>query len=173
MIVWKKIDGFDNYSVSTVGDVRNDKSGENLTAWRTKNGYWCVNPSQNGITQRFYVHRLVAQAFIPNPAEKEQVNHINGVKSDNRVENLEWCTSSENHRHRSRVLGVKSSGEHMSMMQDLARLTHYKPVLCVETKVVFGSVVDAAKSVDRSPCSIVDALKGRHETCAGFHWKYV
>ena len=170
---WKTINGFDNYAVSTLGRVQNIKTGKILTPYTTKNGYKVVNPSRGGVSYNCYVHRLVAEAFIPTDDTSLQVNHINGIKSDNRLDNLEWCTSSENHLHRSKILGIKRSAEHMSMMCDLAKVTHYRPVVCVETNVVFSSVVDAARSVNRKPCSLVDALKGRHETCAGFHWQYV
>ena len=169
---WITIKGFDNYKVSTTGRVRNIKTGKILIPFTTKGGYQMVNPSRGGVPCKLYVHRLVAEAFIPTENTNLQVNHINGNKSDNRLDNLEWCTSSENHLHRSRTLGIKRSSEHMRMMCDLAKLTHYKPVICVETDVIFDSVVDAAKSVNRKPCSIIDVLKGRHETCGGFHWKY-
>ena len=169
---WKTIKGFDNYIVSTFGRVRNIKTGKVLIPFTTKNGYLMVSPSRGGVSCKMYVHRLVLESFIPNEDTNLQVNHINGIKSDNRLDNLEWCTSSENHLHRSRTLGIKRSPEHMSMMCDLARVTHYKPVVCVETNVIFESVVDAAKSVNRKPCTLVDVLKGRHETCGGFHWKY-
>lgn len=172
MEMWKTIKGFDNYKVSTNGRIQNIKTGKILIPFTTKNGYQVVSQSRGGRSCKLYVHRLVAEAFIPNENTDLQVNHLNGVKSDNRLENLEWCTSSENHLHRSRTLGIKRSPEHMRMMCDLARVTHYKQVICVETDVIFDSVVDAAKSINRKPCSLVDALKGRHETCGGFHWKY-
>ena len=97
---------------------------------------------------------------------------MNGNKLDNRLKNLEWCTSSENHLHRARILGIKQSSEHMAKMCELAKVAHYKPVICVETNEVFNSVVDAAKSVNRDARSIVDVLKGRHKTSAGYHWEY-
>lgn len=172
METWSTIKGFDNHKVSTTGRVMNIKTGKILSPFTTKNGYQTIALSECGKSHKKYVHRIVAEAFIPNEYSKLQVNHLNGNKRDNRVENLEWCTSSENHLHRSRVLGIKRSSEHMYTMCNLAKVTHYRPVVCVETNVVFDCVVDAAKSVSRKPCSLVDVLKGRHETCAGFHWKY-
>lgn len=61
--------------------------------------YFRTALNKNGVCRRFSVHRLVASAFIPNPENKPQVNHINGVKHDNRMQNLEWCTHSENKKH--------------------------------------------------------------------------
>lgn len=62
-------------------------------------GYYVVALSKNSIKKGYTIHRLIAITFIPNPENKPQVNHINGIKSDNSINNLEWCTSSENSRH--------------------------------------------------------------------------
>lgn len=173
MEMWKTIKGFDNYKVSTIGKVQNIKTGKILTPFTTKNGYQVVAPSRGGVAYKMYVHRLVAEAFMPIENTDLQVNHMNGIKSDNRLENLEWCTSSENHLHRSRTLGIKSDSEHMKKMRDLAAQVHYKPVKCIETDVIYNSGVEAAKAVQRSPVSIWQALVGRTNTCGGFHWEYV
>lgn len=172
MMEWRKIKNFENYSVSNDGKVRNDITGGVLKPCSSKLGYRYVNPSQNGEVKKLYVHRLVADAFIPNPHKKCQVNHINGVKTDNRVENLEWCTSRENHLHRSRTLGIKQDNEHMKKMGELAQKSHHKSVICLETGVIYESVVEAANAIKRSPTSLVATLKGRTKTCGGFTWKY-
>ncbi len=97
--VWKEIPGFDLYEASNMGNVRNRKTQRLLEKYQTKNGYERLTLRQSGKYVSRDVHRLVAQAFIPNPEEKNTVNHMNRVKNDNRVENLEWATSSEQSLH--------------------------------------------------------------------------
>lgn len=94
MEIFVKIKDYDNYSISNIGNVRNDKTQRILKAYTKPSGYKQVQLGRKTIPQ--YVHRLVAKAFIPNEHNKPQVNHKNGNKGDNRVENLEWVTASEN-----------------------------------------------------------------------------
>lgn len=92
MEMWKTIEGFDNYKVSTLGRVINVKTGKVLIPFTTKNGYLMVSPSRGGVSCKRYVHRLVVETFIPNEDKSLQVNHINGIKLDNRLENLRWTS---------------------------------------------------------------------------------
>lgn len=94
METFRKIENYNNYSISNLGNVRNDKTGRILKTYTKPNGYMQVQLGRKTIPQ--YIHRLVAKAFIPNNDNKPQVNHKNGIKCDNKVENLEWVTASEN-----------------------------------------------------------------------------
>lgn len=95
MEIFTKINGYNNYSVSDLGNIRNDKTGRILKFYIKPSGYKQVQLGRKTVPQ--YVHRLVASAFIPNTLNKPQVNHKNGNKGDNRVENLEWVTVSDNY----------------------------------------------------------------------------
>lgn len=103
----KDIQGFESiYKITSDGVVYN-KKGMPLKQYKCSSGktYYQVCLCKNGFAKHFLVHRLVATHFLPNNDNKKVVNHINGIKTDNRVENLEWCTFSENQIHSIRVLG--------------------------------------------------------------------
>jgi hypothetical protein len=108
---WKKIVGFENYEVSNLGRIR--RFYIKFIKYRKpviQHGYHTITFSNNNKFNKFFVHRLVALSFIENPLNKKCVNHINGVKTDNRVNNLEWVTHSENEKHSYKILGKKSNG---------------------------------------------------------------
>lgn len=101
--VWKPVDGFEDYFVSNQGRIKSTKYAVEkiLKPIPTKTGYMEVNLMKNGYRKHFRVHRLVAKAFIPNPLEKPEINHIDYNRKNNAVWNLEWVNKSENNLHSS------------------------------------------------------------------------
>jgi hypothetical protein len=111
--IWKWIKGFEgSYQISDEGNVRSFKYSKEFPRYLklSKNscGYLLVALYNKGLKQYYYVHRLVAEAFIPNPENKPQVNHKNGIRDKNKTLNLEWATPSENARHGYVELGRKA-----------------------------------------------------------------
>lgn len=107
---WKWVSGYEGlYLVSNYGAVmglpRKTFHGHQMKQRKSKSGYMRVGLFKDGEKKTHSVHRLVAIAFVPNKNGKQEVNHINGDKADNRAENLEWVTRSENELHSFRVLG--------------------------------------------------------------------
>ena len=96
---WKIIQGFENYLVSSLGNVKTVKGNFKKVVYDNKNSYGYVELWKNNKGKKFRIHRLVAETFIPNYDNKEQVNHIDGDKNNNCVSNLEWVTPKENIRH--------------------------------------------------------------------------
>jgi len=97
-IMKKQIEGFPNYLVSSDGFVLLKSTGKIKKPSLNNNGYLCTPLSKDGVATTKTIHKIVATAFINNPENKPDINHINGIKTDNRAENLEWCTKSENMR---------------------------------------------------------------------------
>lgn len=130
MEVWKKIQGFEKYEISSLGRIKvnlkfrkyRNYQSKVLNPSLDKDGYFRTSlVSDDGITKNKIIHRLVAEAFIPNPENKPCVNHKNGIKTDNRIENLEWCTVKENNIHAIKLgLSGQVPGEkhHMSKLKE-------------------------------------------------------
>lgn len=102
---------FPNYGVDNCGRVKNLKTGKILKQTLNKTGYYFVNikPNGRGTGKTLRVHREVAKAFLPNPENLPVVNHLNGVKTDNKVSNLSWCSHKENTNH-AKNLGLLEEG---------------------------------------------------------------
>ena len=111
----KELEDFPNYSVDTEGNVyskkRSGSKGGKLKPFNARHGYQGVQLWKNNECTTSLVHRLVAQAFIPNPKNKPQVNHKDGDKTNNKVNNLERCTYQENRKHAVEELGLSFKGE--------------------------------------------------------------
>lgn len=158
--VWKTIEKYPNYEVSNYGKVRNKTTGRQLKAHPNSSGYLRVPLFKNGKSKQVFVHRLVAEAFIPNPHNKKQVNHIKKPITNNRVNNLEWCNQSDNIIHQWKAKERKKSHKG-------------EKILCVETNQVFNTQQQAADFAGVHRKRIYEALEGLTKTAGGYHWKYI
>lgn len=186
---WKPIKGYEGcYEVSDLGNVRSvDRTvhtnirfnkarivrGRLLKLNLKNNGYYTVDLCKDGKISSQTVHRLVAKAFLPNPDSLKVVNHINGIKTDNNVSNLEWVSYKTNHWH---------AREH-GLLTDIGQHNN-KLIECVETGELFESSVRAAewlmktkpsniktKDVKVVAKNIRGASTGRTPKAYGYHWK--
>lgn len=168
----KAIPGFDRrYAVSESGSVINTERNREMTTHVDRRGYCYVVLSFGGSSKSHRVHRLVLSAFSPiDKADTLDVNHINGVKSDNRLSNLEWATRGENHKHRYKVLKQRHS------MKDKFGPKHHRAmkVIGVNTStgktVQFDSMMDAERSGFLAS-KISQCLSGARKTHASMAWK--
>ena len=168
--VWKKIHPFTEYSVSNLGRIRNDVTGtirkpQKVGRYsKSGNSYLAVVLHNKHLK----VHRLVAEAFIPNPNNKPQVNHIDGNKENNCVNNLEWCTNRENVLHSFKI--NKERVEHHTE----ANRRRCKKVVRVEDGKIYKSIKEAGADNNCSVANITTACRSNGKaTVKGYHWKYV
>ena len=149
-----------DYAVTVDGGVISLKSNKSLRTYDNGHGYKTVRLCIGGKPKTYYVHRLVAGAFVENPNGYPEVNHIDEDRGNNRAENLEWCTSkyNKNYGHRAEKF-MRSRG---------------RPVLCQETGQVFCSCGDAERETGIHRGSIHSCCTGYRNTqsAGGYHWEF-
>lgn len=159
--IWKDIpDCEGRYFISNYGRAKGPKKilKPSISNW----GYERLRIKTNSgkkISPR--VHRLVAQLFLPNPDNKPEVNHIDGDKRNNKIENLEWVSAKENKEHSIRELGVSPWGKHAIAIK------------CKETDIVYHSVAYASSQTGISATQLFEHLKCKRSHAGGYHWEYV
>ncbi len=164
--IWKDIDGYENlYKISNLGNVKRiKKNGDYILKPKYDNRKYCrVILSKEGITRTFLVHRLVALAFIDNPLKKPYINHKNEITYDNRVENLEWCTNSENLKYKDCLKNGKRNSEGKKVFQ---------LSLKGDWIATYRSLADASEITNLSRETIRACCCHRCKTCGGYKWSY-
>lgn len=155
--MYKTIKDYPNYEINESGLIRNAETGVIKKERLAKCGYMTV---QIG-SEKLYVHRLVAETFIPNPNNLPCVNHKDEHKTNNCVDNLEWCTVAYNNAYGDRQERCDHNrGKAVIAIKDGQ---HYKR---------YNSIVEAAKDVGCNPACISGVLKGIHRTTHGYGWIY-
>lgn len=197
---WKDIKGWEGiYQVSNTGKVKSlDRVIKNQYNINTKkfdlqrtvygkilkptvnpNGYYQVTLSRPGHKRKqVSIHRLVAEAFIPNPDNLPMINHKDENKLNNRVDNLEWCTQAENIKHSCLLHPGRISKNNTN------NIKRSYPVLCVETGIIYPSSAEAARQTGLSQGNIANVCRGAKvkdgkgyyytvHSAGGYHWEYV
>ena len=175
----KEVEGYSDYFIDEAGNVfskkihdRQNPLGELRLLRATQDRYLCVTLCNKPVYKKKTIHRLVAEAFIPNPDNKPQINHINGIKTDNRVENLEWVTSQENVQH-AHSLGLTKPNNKAAKAR--AAIVLAKPVLQLDLQgnviAKFKSQSEAKRMTGISNCTISEVCLGKRKTAGGYKWR--
>ena len=159
-----KIKGYENYEVTTTGDVINTKTGRVLKQQKDKGGYMQV---ALGRKKRFLVHRLVAQAFIPNPLNLPCVNHRDEDKTNNSVDNLEWCTHEYNNNYGTHNKKIGESTTNGKQSKTVLQLRKDGSLVRV-----WPSVNEIKRQLGYSIGNISQCCNGKQHTAYGYKWSY-
>ena len=178
---WRPLRNYEGlYEVSNMGRVKSvERTARNGRGYRTvverilkpgKNskGYLYVHLCKDGKIKKYYVHRLVATAFLENQEGYTEVNHINEDKSDNRADNLEFCSKSYNNNY-----GTRNKRIAEKLRNDPKRS---KPVIAIDKRtgliLKFVSAMEAERETGISNSNIIQCCKGKRNSCGGFYWMY-
>lgn len=177
----------DYYAVSSNGDILSKRSRKLLKPKLSKAGYYYAALACHGKIKMMRIHRLVALAFIPNPENKPTVNHINEIKTDNRVENLEWATVAEQNVHGTRLQRVKAHTDYharninysaVAAKHDYSRLDMCNRKSTVVYKDgeligIFDSQKQAADFTKVSKGQVSQCVSGKIKSCKGYVFKEI
>jgi len=176
--IWKDVAGYEGlYQVSNLGKVKslnyNHTGKPKIMSFKHgTTDYLFVSLSKHKRVKNKYIHVMVAEAFVPNKNGLPCVNHIDGDKTNNRVENLEWVTYSQNTRHAIKI-GLRTDSN-MRGVKGVAN-KNSRPVWQYtkdgELLKIWPCVSDAARYYNCSPCTIVNCYMGRIKSCVGYIWK--
>lgn len=162
--MWKQIiiEGIEtNYEANRIGEIRNIKTKRNLTQ-HIQNGYYHITLQINKKSKRISVHRVIALTFLKELEGKNIVNHINGIKTDNRVENLEWVTPQENTQH------AWDNGLAVSMVEKSVKQYDINGNFIKEYK----SISEAERETGTNQSKIVACCKLQRESSNDYQWRY-
>lgn len=167
--IWKivVVDGilYDNYLVSNLGQIkslnyRRTNKTKIMKFKKHSKGYNAIDLFNNGVIKRnVLVHRIVAEVFISTKDINLHIDHINTNRSNNRVYNLRWVTQLENNNN---PISKSKKKERAN-----------KKVRCIETGIIYNSITEASKFINRHIGSLSRCLNGKHKKCGGYHWEYV
>ena len=174
--IWENIRGYEGlYQVSNYGRIKSlHKNGKIINGYIDGKGYMHVALSKNGKKKWFRIHRLVAQAFIPNHDNLPIINHKDENKLNNRVDNLEWCTTKYNNCYGTRVKrvskamkGRKFTEEHKAKLKDnhsdfrRDKNPNHRKVRCITTGEIFDCIIDAANKYNVFAANITKCCRGK------------
>lgn len=164
---WREVQGYNGrYQVSDMGNVRSAWFGKLIKPQGQNSGYQMVSLTYKRKHKNMLVHRLVANAFLPLIEGKHVVNHLNGDKSDNRLNNIEWCSQSENVLHAFKTGRKKAHG--------LPARWRYSPVRAIQSglSLSYESVTSASRALRVGRSAISNVLTGRARTAGGYTFEY-
>lgn len=161
--MFENIKEFPQYEINTKGQVRN--SNKHILSQSISNaGYYRVHLCKNGKAKWYAVHKLVAETFIPNPLHLPEVNHKDENKLNNDVSNLEWCSNNYNKNYGTRNKRISKTQTNNNLSQ---------LVKCVETNVIYPSIMEAQRQTGIFNTAIGKVCKGERKTAGHYHWVYI
>ena len=171
--VWKPVFGFENYQISNMGRLK--RGNHFLKGALDKDGYHTMFLCKDGKQHHFRLHRLVAQAFIPNPKELETVDHIDSDKNNNCASNLQWMSLTDNVQKYSKEKGYVIGGKKNLIPRGKRgeKLRHPIVQMDLEGNIIryFDSMMDAERATGIGSGRISNCVNGRKKTAGGYIWR--
>jgi len=196
--IWKPIKKFENYEISNYGNIKSlnynrTQEVKNLK-YAIKKGYKQVSLNKKGKQYFRNIHKLVAETFLNKKDFKSmpyedrslvdlndlEVNHKNEIKTDNKVDNLEWCTRSYNRNYGTAIERAKpkisraNKGKHFSPKTEFKKGDNAKSIICIENNKIYNSIIEASIDLGITASNIVAVCKHytSHKTAGGYHFEY-